>query len=350
MRGTSCAATAALLVACLSFGCGEEPGSARAEQPAPVPDSAPPLTLHVAAFTTVREAYEKRIIPLFVEKWRRDHGQELRVVQSYGASAVQAQAIVDGWEADVAALSNAEDVELLVRAELVRPDWPWGSRRGIVSTSAIVLAVRNGNPRGIRDWDDLVRPGLKIVLPDPTSSGGGRWSVAAIYGSVLRGAGGGEPGTPAQAERALAGVLRNVVSWSPDARSSFQAFEDGLGDVAITSESEVVRSRTFGHEIDWVVPRSTLRTDNPAVLVDANADQHGVREAAQAFLEHLVTEEAQRAFALRGSSAVPDDPEPAHRAQDLWGIEDLGGWERIARDLLAPGAGLDRAKAASRED
>lgn len=346
-----------LLLSWLPCACGPDPVERAPElQPLAETTSAAPATLRFSAFTTVREAYEKRIIPLFVEQWRRRNGQTIRFEQSYGASGAQAQAIVEGFEADIAALSNEEDVDRLVQSGLVRSDWPWGESRGIVSRSVVVLAVRRGNPRGVRDWSDLSRPGLRLVVPDPSSSGGGRWGIIAIYGAALRGTEPAGARRPAEAESFLARVLPRVVRWSPTARESFEAFEQGIGDVAITSESEVMRSRMFGHEVDWVVPRSTLRMDNPAVVVDVHAERHGVRNIAQAFLEFLVSEEAQRAFALRGFRPVvplppaADGSEPVHPEEDLWGIEDLGGWPRVRKDLFEPGAAFDRARAAARED
>jgi sulfate/thiosulfate transport system substrate-binding protein len=339
------------VLAGLAVGCARDPVP-QASAPESAVGSTPGTasTLRFAAFTTVREAYEKRIIPLFVEEWRRRHGSRIQFEQSYGASGDLARSIAEGFEADVAAFSNEEDARRLVASGLLRPDWAWGVTGGIVSRSVVVLAVRPGNPEGVRDWSDLARPGLRIVMPDPSSSGGGRWGVTAIYGAVLR-----EAGSHADAEALLGRILGRVVRWSPSARSSSEAFEQGLGDVALSSESEVMRSRMFGHEIDWVVPKSTLRMDNPAVLVDAHADRHGVREAAQAFLEFLVSEEAQRAFVLRGFrpallSPTSEEIDPNHREEDLWGIEELGGWSEVQKLLFDPGAAYERAAAAARED
>ncbi|MFN0008786.1 MAG: sulfate ABC transporter substrate-binding protein [Planctomycetota bacterium] len=349
----------ALLPFALSWvpaGCAPD-GPDRTPKTEPLAESASiaPVTLRFSAFTTAREAYEKRIIPLFVEQWRRSKGQVIRFDQSYGASGAQVQAILDGFEADIAVLSNEEDVERLVHSRLVRSDWQWGESHGIVSRSVVVLAVRQGNPRGVRDWSDLPRPGLRLVLPDPSSSGGGRWGITAMYGAALRGAGHERTVNLAVAESFLARVLPRVVRWSPTARESFEAFEQGLGDVAITSESEVMRSRMFGHEVDWVVPRSTLRMDNPAVVVDVYAERHGLASIARAFLDFLVSEEAQRAFALRGFRRVVPLPaaggaDPAKPEVDLWGIEDLGGWPRVREDLFGPGAAFDRARATARDD
>jgi sulfate transport system substrate-binding protein len=343
----------AWLVLLLAPACGGEPAVESAVSPVRETSIREPILLRFAAFSTVREAYEKRIVPRFVESWRRTRGQEVRFVQSYGASGTQARAIVEQFEADVAALSNAEDVETLVAAGLVREPWAWGDHAGIVSRSAVVLAVRPGNPKGIADWNDLARTDCDVLMPDPTSSGGGRWGVVAMYGAALREDPG--PGAAARAEQRLADVFSRVVRWSPDARASFQAFEAGVGDVAVTSESEVMHSRMFGHEIEWVVPPSTLRIDNPAVLVDAHVDRHGTREVARAFVEYLVTEEAQRAFALRGIRPVDPSIEIGEREEagpnaKAWGIETLGGWGQVTREIFTPGGVLDRARSAARRD
>lgn len=340
-----------VLLGAIGLGACSPEAPAQAEGTATVspPAASEPVTIRFAAFTTVREAYEKRIIPLFVEQCRRRSGVEVRFEQSYGASGAQAEAIAAGYEADVAALSNEEDVEDLVASGLVPADWRETGMGGIVSRSVVVFAVRPGNPQGLEDWPDLSRAGLRIVMPDPATSGGARWGIAAIYGAALRADPKVEP------EPFLARILERVVLWSPDARSSFQEFVSGVGDVALTSESEVMRSRMFGHEIDWVVPKSTLRMDNPAVVVASNADRHGVREIAAAFVEFLRTEEAQRAFSLRGFRPVSvvhdgDEPEPERREEELWGVEDLGGWSKLREELFGNGAVFDRARKASRED
>ena len=333
----------------LLSGCGDPaPEEAPASVPASEKNAA--VTLVLGVFAGAREPYEKRILPLFKNHWQRVRGQEVTFVESYAGSGTQASAIARGFEADVAVLSLAEDIDLLVRSGLIRHDWRMAPHRGIVSRSLVVLAVPKGNPGTVQDWPDLLRPGLRIVTPDPRSSGGGRWNVSAIYGAALRGRAGVPAGDPGLAERFLAEVLGHVVSLEKDAAESFRKFEEGEGDVAITYESEVIQGRMFGHEYERVIPSSTLLVENPAAVVDRNAEKHGVREVAEAFVQYLWTKECQRKLGFCGMRPV--DPAVAAeyvnrfpRPKDPWTIEALGGWERVSREIVGPGGVLERALA-----
>jgi len=333
----------------LPAGCGSsEPppaGPAAAQLPAARPVET--VTLTFAAFATPREAY----IPKFTDWWRRSHGQELRFVATYLGSGSQVRAIQGGFEADVAALSLAEHVDQLAQSGFVRAGWRDAPHAGVVCQSIVVLAVRKGNPKRIEGWSDLARPNLAILTPDPATSGGGKWNVAAVLGSALRGDAGVEQGDQAGSERFLEQVFGNVIARDRDARESFKAFEEGAGDVAITTESEVIRGRMFGHDYEAVIPASTLQEDNPAAVLDANAEKHGVRAVAEAFLGYLWTPEAQQAFAFYGfrsiDAAVADDHKDQYpNVKDLWRIEDLGGWDRVSRDVFGPGGSLARALSA----
>ena len=168
----------ALIFLTLSFlaatGCGGSSGS----------NGGAPLTL--GAYTTPREAYSKAIIPEFQKCWKAKTGQEVEFQESYQASGAQSRAIISGFEADIAALSLESDVARIAEAGLIRRDWQANQHRGIVSTSLVVIAVRPGNPLGIRDWTDLIRPGLRVLTPDPKTSGGAQWNIVAIYGAALR--------------------------------------------------------------------------------------------------------------------------------------------------------------------
>ena len=323
------------------------PGSSSAGPTRPEP----PLLISLATFTTTREAYEKRIIPQFQRWWRKTHGREVQFTQSYVASHVQATAIADGFEADVAALSLERDLDLLVQKGLIRGEWRKAPHGGIVCRSVTVLAVRKGNPLGISDWPDLAAPGVRVLMPDPRTSGGGKWDVCAIWGAALRGRAGVPAGDREAAEALFGRILANVAPFEKDARGSFKAFEGGEGDVAVTSESEATRGRMFGHEHEVVIPPCALRVDNPAAVVDVYAEKHGVQEVARAFLEYLWTPEAQRAFAFYGFRPVDETlaqdlesqyPVPA----DLWSIDELGGWSKMTDDLLGPGGVLERVTSA----
>jgi sulfate/thiosulfate-binding protein len=302
----------------------------------------PDEILVLAAYTTPREAYGKMILPAFQRRWQERTGRRIEFRESYLGSGAQSRAIVGGFEADIAALSLEADIQRIVEAGLITHDWKGRPYGGIVTTSVVVIAVREGNPLDIRDWADLARPGLKVLTPDPRTSGGAMWNVAALYGAALRGKVSGVPGgDPEAATQFLGNVFRNVSIMDKGARESITNFERGVGDVAITYENEVQVARLAGEDLDYVIPRSTLLIQNPVALIDAHVDRHGVREAAEAFIEFLWSEEAQDAFAqygLRPASGRAEEA-PAGRfppVEDLWTIEYLGGWSAVVPELFGP--------------
>jgi sulfate transport system substrate-binding protein len=329
---------ASVILPLLSFmaGCGASAG----------PDGG--VTLTLGAYTTPREAYSKAIIPEFQKQWRAKTGQEVKFQESYQASGAQSRAITSGFEADVAALSLEGDVNRIAQAGLIRRDWQANRRRGVVSTSLVVIAVRPGNPLGVRDWPDLTRPGLKVLTPDPKTSGGAQWNIVAIYGAALRGDAGVPGGDPRAAQEFLGRVLANVSIMDKGARESITNFERGVGDVAVTYENEVLVARQAGRNYEYVIPRSTILIENPVAVVDAYVDKHGVRSAAEGFLNFLWTQDAQRVFAKYGLRPV--DPGVAREvaaefqpAGDVWKIDFLGGWETVMQDLFGPNGAYTRS-------
>lgn len=310
-------------------------------------------TLTLGAYTTPREAYGKAIIPAFQRYWKQKTGQEVRFQESYLGSGAQARAIVGGFEADVAALSLEADVDALAKAGLIQRDWRVGPTRGMVSRSVVVIAVRRGNPKAIRDWDDLRREGLEILTPNVRTSGGAKWNVCALYGAALRGGTAAKRGDTGSAAALLAAVLRNVTVMDKGARESMINFEKGVGDVAITYENEVLVGRKSGETYEYVVPKATILIENPAAVVDKYADKHGNRDVAEAFVAFLATPEAQRAFTEYGLRAVDAGVarETARRfpaVGDLFGIRDLGGWSQVEKTLFAADGVYERAMAAAR--
>jgi sulfate/thiosulfate transport system substrate-binding protein len=318
-----------LTLSLLAAGCGRPSGS-KSE-----------ATLTLGAYTTPREAYSKAIIPEFQRIWKEKTGQEVEFQESYQGSGAQSRAITSGFEADIAALSLESDVSRIAQAELIRHDWQKNQYRGIVSTSLVVIAVRPGNPLGIHDWPDLIRPGLKILTPDPKTSGGAQWNIAAIYGAALRGYAGVPKGDPRAAREFLGRALRNVSIMDKGARESITNFEKGVGDAAITYENEVLVGRQAGQHYDYVIPRSTILIENPVALVDAYADKHGVRQVAEGFIDFLWTRDAQRVYARYGLR--PAEPSTAQEvaaqfqpAGDVWKIDFLGGWKKVSQDIFGP--------------
>lgn len=291
-------------------------------------------TLVLASYTTPREVFSRELIPKFSAKAQRPVTFE----ESYQGSGAQSRAVAEGFEADVVTLSLAPDVERLVDAGLIDASWDDDAHGGMITRSVVVIAVRKGNPKGIEDWNDLARDGVEVLTPNVRTSGGAMWNIAAIHGAAKRGATGGVSG-----DELLAGILRNVKVMDKGARESLVTFESGVGDAAITYENEARLSMREGREIEYVVPKSTIRIESPAAVVDSYAKAHGRVDLAKSFIAFLREPESQKAFVSYGFRPVLDGIEtpdfPA--VDDLFTIADLGGWPAVQKDLFAQGAVYD---------
>ncbi len=254
--------------------------------------------LRLAAYTMPREAYMK-ILPQFATFWRERTGQHIYIEESYRGSGEQARALVDGDEVDVAALSLEADMETLVSSRLVSNSWKAGPRDSMVSHSVIVMGVRPGNPHRISGWKDLVRKELKILSPNPATSGLGRWNLLALYGAASRGR---IPGvsTEEEVEGFVGEVRANFHDPSADAVASLSRFESGEGDVILTYEQTLLSAIKAGADYEIVVPDSTVLVENPVAVVDRYVDRRGTREVAEAFVAFLFTTQAQELFAQSG--------------------------------------------------
>lgn len=318
---------------------------------APAPEAGTHRKLTLGAYTTPREAYAE-LIPLFQAEWKERTGQDVEFEESYLGSGAQSRAVLEGFEADVAALSLQADIDRIAKAGLITHDWTSGPHGGMVSRSVVVLGVRPGNPKGIRGWADLARPGVEILTPNPKTSGGAMWNILALYGAALRGGVEGVPrGDEPAAEAFLTSVLANVTVMDKGARESITNFEKGVGDVILTYENEILVARQSGRQSEMLLPRSTIRIDNPAALVDRSVDKHGTRDVAQAFVEFLTTVPAQEVFAKHGLRPV--DETVARRTatqypevEDLFTIEDLGGWAEATPRFFGDSGIYTRAIAA----
>jgi len=294
-------------------------------------------TIVLAAYTVPKEAYEEQLIPAFRKYWKEKTGRDVVFQTSYVASGAQARAIVNGLEADVAALSLEGDIDLVTKAGLIKHDWKSrGPAGGMVTASVVALGVRPGNPKGIKDWEDLTRPDVDVVTPDPATSGGAMWNVNAIWGAALRRSGGDE----AAAIEMLKRVRARIKALDASGRESMATFERGVGDVAITYENELLLRLRKGRSYDLVLPPATIRIDNPIAVVDANVDKHGNREVVEAFVEFLWREDSQRVFADYGFRPVVPSvaAEVANRfpqPPELFTIEDLGGWTAVREKLYS---------------
>ena len=317
-------------------------GGAAACEPAETP------VLTLAAYSTPREVYGK-IITEFQTMWKEEHDDQQVIFQeSYGGSTTQSANVVNGFEADVVALSLGPDVDVIADAGLITHDWTDKPDGGMVSTSIAVFDVRPGNPEGLKDWNDLAKPGLEILTPDPASSGGARWNIVGAYGAAMRGYAGVEKGDTAVAGELLKGIFSNVTVLDKSARDSIKNFEAGNGDVAITYENEIRTAQKAGLPDEMVVPPSTVLIENPVAIVDENVDKHCVREVAEAFVEFLHGDTAKDLYTTVGYLR-PTDLEAAQKGdeangfppvEDLFTVEDLGGWDALADEVFGESDGI----------
>ncbi|HVN53004.1 MAG TPA: sulfate ABC transporter substrate-binding protein [Anaerolineaceae bacterium] len=307
--------------------------------PAAVTSAGKAVHLTLGAYTTPREAYQE-LIPIFQKQWKEKTGQEVTFDESYLGSGAQSRAIVEGFEADIAALSLEADITRIQKAGLITHDWQAGSHKGMVSDSVVAFAVRAGNPKGIHDWADLAKPGIKVLTPNPKTSGGAMWNILALYGAAKRGfVEGVKANDDAAAQAILLGILKNVVAMDQGARESITNFEKGVGDVAITYENEVLVARQKGQTEELILPRSSILIENPVALVDQYVDKHGTRQAAQAFVDFLWSSEAQKVFARYGLRSVDEAVARVNAShypnlEDLFTIEYFGGWASASPDFF----------------
>ncbi len=304
--------------------------------------------LILGAYTTPREAYGE-IIPLFQTFWLEKTGQRVTFEESYLGSGAQSRAVVEGFEADVVALSLEADVTRIQDAGLITHEWKAGETDGIVTTSIVAFVVRSGNPKSIVDWSDLTQEGLEVLTPNPNTSGGAMWNVLAAYGAALRGQVQDVPGDdPTAAFDFLCQVLANVSVMDKAARDSILNFEMGIGDLAITYENEVLVGQGTGQNYELVIPNSTILIQNPVAVVDASVEKHGNREIAEAFVDFLFTPEAQEIFAEHGLRVVNQDVADEFEAEyppveDLFTIDYFGGWAQVMDEFFSEKGIYNRA-------
>jgi sulfate/thiosulfate transport system substrate-binding protein len=286
--------------------------------------------LTLVAYSTPREAYEQ-LIPAFQET---QAGKGVRFSQSYGASGDQSRAVQNGLAADVVTFSLEPDMTRLVDAGLVAKGWDADRHQGMITNSVVVFVVRKGNPRNIRTWDDLVRPGVEVIEPNPFTSGGARWNIMAAYGAQLKAG-----RTPEQAAAYLQELFRHVPVQDKSAREAVQTFVGGKGDVLLAYENEAINAQQKQQPVDYVVPDTTILIENP-IAVAARSKHAG---AAAAFVDFLRSEAAQRIYAQRGYRPVDQAAAAAAgfpRPPGLFTIRDLGGWPEVSKRFFDKQAGL----------
>jgi sulfate transport system substrate-binding protein len=287
-----------------------------------------PVQLSLVAYSTPQAAYTQ-LIKAFQAT---PAGKGVTFKQSYGASGDQSRAVASGLDADVVAFSLETDITRLVKAGLVDPAWKAGPTKGIVTDSVVVIGTRKGNPKNLRTWDDLVKPGVEVLTPNPFTSGGARWNVLAAYGAESsRGK------DDAKGLAYLNKLFHNVPVQDDSGRKSLQTFTQGKGDAFLSYENEAIFAQKNGQPVDYTIPDSTLLIENPIAVTKGS--KHPTQ--AKAFADYLLTPAAQKIFADNGYrpvvSGVPGAsfPKPA----GLFTIRDLGGWDAVTTKFFDPQKG-----------
>lgn len=296
------------------------------------------ITLY--GFSIMKEVLEKEIYPAFAVKWKAEHsGEELSFNSSFAGSETITNQILQGTPADIAILSIERDAQRLAEGKATTSDWHNLPNKGIVNKTPFVILVRQGNPKGIVDFPDLGKPGVQLIHPDPVSSGGAQWSILSIYGSELEKSKmeKGQPDT-ARALQTLQAVWKNVISTPGSAREARTQFETGYGDALITYELEGLLMKQAGAPIEIVVPKSTIFSEHPAVIIDRNINDVK-RPSVEAFLRFLWTDEAQKAFvkyhfrSVTNESLNEANPQFA-KIEMPFTIELFGGWSQAHPEII----------------
>ncbi|WP_040789574.1 sulfate ABC transporter substrate-binding protein [Nocardia paucivorans] len=288
-------------------------------------------TLALYAYAVAKPGFDL-VVPEFN---RTEAGEQVRVQQSYGASGDQSRKVADGAPADLVSFSTEPDITRLVDAGLVERNWNADATRGIPFGSVVVLVVRAGNPKDIRGWDDLLRPDVEVVTPNPFSSGSAKWNLLAPYAAVSEGG-----RDPRAGLDYLTRMLERVRVQPKSGREATEMFLQGTGDVLISYENEALFAERHGDPFEHVVPEATVRIENPVAVLKNTRN----RDLAVAFRDFLFTPAGQRAWAKAGFRPV-DPGVAAEFAADfptpprLYTVADLGGWETVNEELFAPDSG-----------
>ncbi len=317
---------------------------------AAAPAPAPTQLLNVS-YDPTRELYQE-INGAFARRWMATTQQPVQIKQSHGGSGKQARAVIEGLQADVVTLALAGDIDEIAERGLIAKGWQ--ARLPNNSTpyySTIVLLVRHGNPKKINDWDDLIRPGVKVITPNPKTSGGARWNYLAAYGYALR-----TYKSAARAREYMTRLFRNVPVLDSGARGATTTFaERGQGDVLIAWENEaILANRELGRgKFEVVVPSVSILAEPPVALVDRNVDKHGTRKVAEAYLKFLYSPTAQ--FIIGSNYFRPRNPAVAARFKGQFATlpmltidGNFGGWTRARKLHFDDGGTFDQIFAAAK--
>jgi sulfate transport system substrate-binding protein len=280
----------------------------------------------------------KTVMGKIIQAWQQSPGgKDVSFSQSYGASTDQARAVANGLEADIVFLSTADDVNLLVDKGLVDANWNKQSYNGIAADTVVVFAVRNGNPKHIRAWSDLIKPGVQVLTPNPFSSGSAKWNVLAAYGAQRR-----LGKSDKQATDYVKQLFKHVVAQDTSGRNATNTFLSGKGDVLITYESEAIASRMNGQDIQYVIPRQSMLIELPIAVLKNSSN----KDVANRFIRFTKTPRAQDLFAQYGfrpvvSSVLKRYAEKYPARPGIFKVDDayIGGWRKADRVWFDPNNG-----------
>ena len=310
---------------------------------APLASAAETQLLNVS-YDVARELY-KDINPAFEAAYKKSTGQDVNIKMSHGGSSKQARAVADGLEASVVTMNQANDIDMLADRGVVTPDWAKKfPNNAAPSYSTMVFLVRKGNPKGVKDWGDLAKPGVAVIIPNPKTAGNGRYTYLAAWGSVVK-----KGGTEAQARELVTKIFKNVPILDAGGRAATTTFtQRQIGDVLVTFENEVNLVRNeFGDNFEVVYPSISVVAENPVAVVDKVVDKRGIRKEATAYLNFLYSDAGQEIIAkhyLRPrSEAVYKKYAASFKPITLFTVDDVfGGWRAAQKRHFDDGGEFDK--------
>nr|WP_315260136.1 sulfate ABC transporter substrate-binding protein [uncultured Limnohabitans sp.] len=304
-----------------------------------------PITLLNVSYDPTRELYSE-FNAAFAKHWKAQTGQDVTIKQSHGGSGKQARSVIDGIDADVVTLALAGDIDALYKhGGLIPQDWQKRlPHNSAPYTSTIVLVVRQGNPKGIKDWDDLIKPGISVITPNPKTSGGARWNYLAAWEFAKRKYGG-----EAKAKEFVKKLYENVPVLDTGARGSSVTFaQRNQGDVFISWENEAhLLEKEFGNKVDIVYPSISILAEPPVTMVDKNVERKGTRKVAEAYLNYLYTDEGQDIAGKNFYRPISAKAQAKYVKQlpklNLFTLDSaFGSWDKVGKEHFADGAQFDQ--------
>nr|WP_208640279.1 sulfate ABC transporter substrate-binding protein [Massilia violaceinigra] len=310
----------------------------------PLSASAADVQLLNVSYDVARELY-KEINPAFIAEWKKTTGETVTINQSHGGSSKQARSVADGLEASVVTMNQANDIDMLADRGVVAADWAKKFPHNAAPFySTMIFLVRKGNPKQIKTWDDLAKPGTKVVIPNPKTAGNGRYTYLAAWGSVIK-----KGGTEVQARDLVTRIFKNVPVLDGGGRAATTTFtQRDIGDVLVTFESEVQMVRTeFGDNFEVVYPAVSILAESPVAVVDKVVDKRGVRKQATAYLNFLYSEVGQtigaKHFLRPRSEAVAKKFAANYKPIALFTVDEVfGGWKQAQKKHFDDGGEFDK--------